>query len=88
MDFGIASVAAITAIAYLIGLVVKATNNVDNKWIPITCGVAGLVLGIIAFYIGMPDLPATDPITAAAVGCVSGLSATGINQAIKQLSAK
>ena len=55
MDFGIASVAAITAIAYLIGQVVKAINNVDNKWIPITCGVAGLVLGITAFYIGMPD---------------------------------
>ena len=88
MDFGIASVAAITAIVYLIGQIVKTINKVDNKWIPIICGTAGLLLGIAAFYIGMPDLPAADPITAAAVGCVSGLSATGINQAIKQLSAK
>ena len=36
-------------------------------------------------YAGMPEFPATDPITAAAVGAVSGLAATGINQAVKQL---
>ena len=40
MDFGIASVAAITVICYLIGQVVKA-SGVDNKWIPIACGMAG-----------------------------------------------
>ena len=40
MDFGIASVAAITVICYLIGQVVKA-SGVDNKWIPIACGVSG-----------------------------------------------
>ena len=37
MDFGIASVAAITAIAYLVGMAVKATNVAD-KWIPIPRG--------------------------------------------------
>ena len=36
-------------------------------------------------YAGMPEFPAADPITAAAVGVVSGLAATGINQAVKQL---
>ena len=45
MDFGIASVAAITVICYLIGQVVKA-SGVDNKWIPIACGVSGGLLGI------------------------------------------
>ena len=34
----------------------------------------------------MPDYPAGDPITAAAVGVVSGLAATGANQIYKQLS--
>ena len=34
----------------------------------------------------MPDFPATDYITALAVGIVSGLAATGINQVYKQLS--
>ena len=33
MDFGVASVAAITVICYLIGQVVKA-SGMDNKWIP------------------------------------------------------
>ena len=42
MELGIASVAAITAIAYLLGMAVKATSVAD-KWIPIICGAAGLV---------------------------------------------
>ena len=86
MDFGIASVAAITVIAYLVGAAVKATK-LDNKWIPVICGCIGGGLGIIALSI-MPDFPATDYISAAAVGIVSGLAATGANQLIKQLSTK
>lgn len=82
MDFGIAGVAAITVLAYLIGQGVKA-SGLANKWIPVICGIAGLVLGIVALYI-MPDFPADDPITAAAIGAVSGFAATGINQISKQ----
>lgn len=84
MEFGIASVAAITVIAYLIGELVKATG-LDNKWIPIICGVVGGALGAVAMLTGVPDFPAGDYITAVAVGIVSGLSATGVNQAIKQV---
>ena len=87
MDFGIATVVAITVMCYIVGLIVRATG-LDTKWIPVTCGVAGLLLGIAALYIGMPDFPAGDPITAAAVGAASGLAATGVNQAVKQLSGK
>lgn len=83
MDYGIAGVAAITVIAYLIGAAVKATA-LDNKWIPVICGVAGGVLGALALRV-MPDYPAQDYITAVAVGIVSGLAATGINQIGKQL---
>lgn len=84
MDFGIASVAVITAIVYIIGLIVKATK-LPNKWIPVICGISGIALGILALLIGMPDFPATDYLTAAAVGGVSGLAATGIDQTVKQL---
>lgn len=87
LDFGIVGVAAITVICYLVGQIVKATG-LDNKWIPIICGVVGLILGIVAFFVNIPDFPATDAITAAAVGVVSGLSATGFNQVVKQLSSK
>ena len=83
MDFGIAGVAAITVIAYLIGSAVKATM-LDNKWIPSICGTVGGILGVLAMRI-MPDFPATDYITAVAVGIVSGLAATGVNQIGKQL---
>ena len=84
MDFGIATVVAITVIVYIIGLAVKATK-LDNKWIPVICGVAGVILGILALIVGMPDFPATDYLTAAAVGGASGLAATGMDQVVKQL---
>lgn len=84
MEFGIATVAAITALVYVIGMAVKATT-LDNKWIPVICGVSGIILGVASLYIGVPDFPAADPLTAAAVGAVSGLAATGIDQAFKQI---
>ena len=45
----------------------------------------GMVLGIAGMFV-MPDFPADDVITAAAVGMASGLAATGVNQAKKQLT--
>ena len=84
MDFGIASVVAITVICYLLAQGIKATN-LDNKWLPVICGVAGGILGVVGMYV-MPDFPASDVITSIAVGIVSGLAATGVNQIYKQLS--
>lgn len=83
-SLGITGVAAITIICFLVGQVVKATG-LDNKWIPIICGVCGAALGIVGMYI-MPDFPSTDYLTSAAVGIVSGLAATGANQVYKQLT--
>ena len=84
-SLGIASVAAITVICYLAAAGRKATS-LDNKWLPVICGVLGIVLGIVALIIHVPDFPAADPINAAAIGAVSGLAATGIDQVGKQLS--
>lgn len=85
-NLGIAGVAAITVICALVGQIVKATK-LDNKWIPIIVGIAGLLLGIAGMHI-MPDFPAKDILSAMAVGIVSGLGATGIHQAVKQMSSK
>ena len=82
--FGIVGVAAISVICYLIGKGAKV-SPIDDKYIPIICGVAGAILGVIAYIIHMPDYPAADIITAIAVGIVSGLAATGANQVYKQL---
>ena len=84
MEFGIASAAGITVICYLAAQAVKATN-LDNKWLPVICGVLGGILGVVGLY-WIPEYPAQDIITAIAVGIMSGLAATGVNQVYKQLS--
>ena len=88
MEFGIASVAAITVVCYLAGLVLKAVPVDVSRFIPSVCGLAGGGLGLLSWHLQLPDFPAADPITALAVGIVSGLAATGVNQACKQLTRK
>lgn len=82
--FGIAGVAVITVICYLIGQIVKA-SGLDNKWIPIIVGISGGALGVAGMLL-MQDFPAQDYLTAFAVGIVSGLAATGVDQIGKQLN--
>ena len=72
-------------IAYLVGIGCKAAGSVKDELIPVICGCIGAVLGIAGLYL-MPDFPATDVINALAVGIVSGLAATGVNQIYKQLT--
>ena len=67
---------AIVAICYVIGLGCKAAQKIPDEWIPVIMAVCGMNI--------MPDFPATDYINAAAVGMVSGLAATGVNQVYKQ----
>ncbi|MEF9971044.1 MAG: phage holin family protein [Oscillospiraceae bacterium] len=83
MNTEIVSVAAISVISFLIAQGIKATP-LDNKWLPVICGICGAILGYLGFLL-MPNFPAGDPISAIAVGIVSGLAATGTHQAIKQL---
>ena len=83
MDLGIAGVTAITIICYVAAEAVKATK-IDTKWLPVICGILGGLLGALGMYV-MPDFPAEDVITAAAIGIVSGLASTGANQVYKQL---
>ena len=84
MDFGILSYAAIVVLSWFLGQVIK-TSPLDNKWIPTICGAFGILLGIVAFATKIPDFPAENYLMAAAVGAVSGLTATGLNEAVKQL---
>lgn len=84
MEFtGIGTVLAITVICYLIGEGIKV-SGLDNKWIPVIVGVCGGILGAVGMMV-MPEFPASDYLTAVAVGIVSGLGATGVNQVVKQL---
>lgn len=81
--FNVATVVAIVVICYLVGIICKNTIRIEDKVIPVVMGICGAVLGVVGFY-AMPDFPATDILNAIAVGIVSGLSATGVNQIYKQ----
>lgn len=82
MDFGFATLPAITVICYLVGEIVKLTP-LDTRYIPVICGAAGLVLSVGASLL-IPAYASTDLLEAAAIGIVSGLAATGANQVAKQ----
>ena len=57
MELGIASVAAITVICYLVGLVGKAFPHMNDKFIPIVCGLSGGGLGVAACWCSCPIFP-------------------------------
>ncbi|MEE0777121.1 MAG: phage holin family protein [Bacillota bacterium] len=81
---GMASIPAIMVICYLAALIIKITP-LDNRFIPVICGVAGGLLGVVAKYV-MIDYPADDILSAVAIGIASGFAATGVNQVFKQLN--
>ena len=80
----IATVACITVICYLVGLMCKAVGKID-KWIPCIVGAVGAALGVVGMYT-IAEFPAHDVLNALAVGIASGLASTGVNQIVKQLS--
>lgn len=79
----IGSVTAIVVITYLIGLGAKNISTIKDEVIPVIVGVCGGILGIVGMFV-MPDFPAHDILNAIAIGVVSGLSSTGVNQVWKQ----
>ncbi len=84
MGLGITGVAAITVLCALLGKGIKL-SPLNDKWIPLILGFLGGILGLVGMYV-IPGFPATDLITAAAVGVASGLAATGVHQIRKQLN--
>ena len=88
-EMNFAAIPAIVVIVYLAAEGVKVIGKGSiNQYLPLICGVLGAALGAVAFF-SMPGyIPAENVLEALAIGIVSGLSATGINQAFKQLSNK
>lgn len=77
------TVLAIVVITYLIGIAAKQIEQVKDETIPVIVGVAGGILGAVGMFV-IPDFPANDIMNAIAVGIVSGLASTGVNQVYKQ----
>ena len=83
----IGTVLAIVVITYLVGLAAKTIPTIKDNYIPVIVGVCGGIIGVVGMYV-MPDFPANDVLNAIAIGIVSGLASTGVNQAYKQIAAK
>lgn len=79
----IGTVLAIVVITYLIGLGAKKISKIKDETIPVIVGVAGGILGVVGMFV-IPDFPAHDILNAIAVGIMSGLASTGVNQVYKQ----
>lgn len=79
----VGTVLAIVVITYLIGLGVKNISTIKDEAIPVIVGVCGGILGVVGMFV-MPDFPAHDVLNAIAIGIVSGLASTGVNQVWKQ----
>lgn len=79
----IGTVMAIVVITYLVGLGAKNISAIKDEEIPVIVGVCGGILGIVGMFV-MPDFPAHDILNAIAIGIVSGLASTGVNQVWKQ----
>lgn len=87
--YEIATIPALAAIVYTIIDIVKTAMGGDEKFkrfIPLIACVLGAVCGVIAFYF-VPGVMGTENLLVAIIlGSASGLSATGTNQAVKQLT--
>ena len=82
-------VPSIVAIVYTILDITKTAlggNEKFKRFIPLTACLLGITIGIISFYF-VPDVFETNNLfIAIVIGAASGLSATGANQAVKQLT--
>lgn len=81
--FGIFAVPTVVVICYLLGMAVKV-SKIDDKFIPVLCGIFGAILGIVAYICKMSGFPTDDLYASVATGIVSGLASTGVNQIYKQ----
>lgn len=90
MDYlQIISVPVIATIVYWTVNLIKYTVNNNEKFkrfIPLISAGLGAVLGVVCFYAVPSIIAAHNVLIAIISGGASGLSATGCNQIIKQLS--
>ena len=77
-----------TAVYFLIEVLKKAFNNNEKflRFIPLISLTIGVIAGIICYFFIPSIIPAPNIVVAIIIGGASGLTATGTNQIVKQLS--
>lgn len=86
-----ATIPAIAAIVYTIIDIAKTALGGDDrfkKFIPLIACVLGAGIGAVCFYFVPGIIGSTNILVAIVIGAASGLSATGTNQVVKQLTTK
>lgn len=89
--YEIATIPAIVAIVYTIIDIIKIAVGGTEKFkrfIPLVSCALGAIIGIIAYFCVPGVLETQNILVAIVLGAASGLSATGTNQAVKQLTSK
>ena len=85
----VATIPALAAIVYTIIDITTTALGGDEKFrrfIPLISCVLGAVCGVVAFYCVPGVMETQNLLVAIVLGAASGLSATGTNQAVKQLT--
>lgn len=80
---------AIAAIVYTIIDIIKTACGGDERFkrfIPLVSAVIGAICGIVSFYFVPGVIDTQNILVPIVLGAASGLSATGTNQAVKQLT--
>ncbi len=83
------SVPAIAAVVYWVINLIKYTvgeNEKFKRFIPLVATALGVVCGVICYFAIPSIVPAQNVLVAIVIGGASGLTATGANQIIKQLT--
>ena len=89
--YEIATIPAIAAIVYtIIDIVKTAVGGTEQfkRFIPLVSCALGAIIGIIAYFCVPGVMETQNVLVAIVLGAASGLSATGTNQAVKQLTHK
>lgn len=85
----ITTIPALAAIVYTIIDIAKTALGGDDKFkrfIPLIACVLGAICGVVAFYFVPGVMETQNLLVAIVLGAASGLSATGTNQVVKQLT--
>lgn len=78
------AIPVIVVICYMVITAIKSTK-IEGKWFPLISCALGAIIAAGMFYV-LPEFIEAASLTAAVIsGAVSGLAATGTNQAFKQL---
>ena len=89
--YEIATIPAIAAIVYtIIDIVKTAAGGTEQfkRFIPLISCALGAIIGTITYFCVPGVMETQNVLVAIVLGAASGLSATGTNQAVKQLTGK